>query len=101
MPPLSSAVAERSRKTQTTVLQRLASVGQNNVAEQLQVSESTVSRFVSVDLERACQVFASLGLKVVPQEMQCFEPRKVEIFMELARDHLNHLQNVQQLSFED
>lgn len=100
MNPVSSSVAERSRKSHTLALQRLASAGQNTVAEQLQTSEATVSRFVSAELERACQVLAALGLKVVPLEMKCYEPRKIAILMELARDHLNQLDTVEQLSFD-
>lgn len=100
MTPLSSAVAERSRKSHALTLQRLASIGQVKVAEVVGASESTVSRFVSTDLERACIVLAALGLKIVPVEMKCYEPRKIAILMELARDHLNQLDTVEQLSFD-
>jgi hypothetical protein len=98
--PVSAANAERSRKFHSLALQRISSIGQNRLAEELRTSEATVSRFVSAELERACVVLATLGLKVVPVEMQCFPPRKVAILMELARDHLNTLENVEQLSFE-
>lgn len=101
MTPLSSAVGERSRKAHSLVLQRFASVGQVKVAEMIGTSESTVSRFVNTDLERSCQIFAALGLKIVPIELKCYEPRKIAILMELARDHLNQLETVEQLSFED
>lgn len=40
------------------------------------------------------------GLKLVPIEMQCFSPRKVAILMELARDHLNQLETVEQLQWD-
>jgi hypothetical protein len=33
--------------------------------------------------------------------MQCFPPRKVEMLLELARDHLQQLQSVDQLSWEE
>jgi hypothetical protein len=100
MTPVSAADAERARKFQGLVLQRLASVGQRHVAEQLTTSESTVSRFVSSDLERVCLVLAALGLKVVPGEMQCYPPDKIRILLCLARDHLNHLETPEQLSFD-
>lgn len=100
MNPVSAADAERSRKFLALALQRMSSIGQNHVAEQLGTSESTVSRLVSAELERVCQVFAVLGLKVVPCEMKCYEPRKIAILMELARDHLNQLETVEQLSFD-
>src|SRR5207248_10598578 len=99
MTPLSNAAPERSRKVWSLVLQRLASVGQAEVARQLGISESTVSRTVNGELERLCHILAIVGLKIVPTEMQCFPPRKVAILMELARDHLNQLENVEQLTW--
>lgn len=101
MKPVSASVNERSRKAHSLVLQRLASVGQGTVAEMIGTSESTISRFVNTDLERSCQILAALGLKVVPIELRCYEPRKIAILMELARDHLNQLETVEQLSFDD
>jgi hypothetical protein len=100
MTPVSATVAERSRKFHSLVLQRVSSVGQIHIAEQLGVSEATVSRAINEQLERACQVLASVGLKVVPVEMKCYEPRKIAILLELARDHLAQLDNVEQLSFD-
>lgn len=92
--PVSANVGERSRKAHSLILQRIASVGQVRVAEDLGTSESTVSRFVNSDLERTCQILAALGLKVVPIELKCYEPRKITLLLELARDHLNHLETV-------
>lgn len=100
MTPLSSATSERSRKFHSLVLQRAASVGQNQIAEQLQVSEATISRFVSADLERACQVLAVLGLKVVPSDMKCYPKDQIEAIFTLARSSMNRIDDVEQLSFE-
>jgi len=97
---VSSAIAERSRKAHSLALQRLASVGQAEVARALETSESTISRAVNAELERMCSILAAVGLKVVPQEMQCFPPRKVAILMELARDHLNQLETPDQLQWD-
>ncbi|ENH6340909.1 hypothetical protein ABWH74_004299 [Burkholderia vietnamiensis] len=94
-------VTERARKSHSLALQRISAKGQNTIATEIGVSPPTVSRFVSDDLERACQVLAAAGLKVVPVEMQCFPPRKVEMLLELARDHLSQLKSVDQLSWED
>lgn len=92
--------AERARKYVALAMQRISAVGQNTVATEIGVSPPTISRFVSEDLERACQVLAAVGLKLVPIEMQCFPPRKVAILMELARDHLNQMENVEQLTWD-
>lgn len=100
MNTVSSAIAERSRKAHSLALQRLASVGQAEVARALETSESTISRAVNSELERICSILAVVGLKIVPTDMQCFPPRKVEILMELARDHLNQLEKVEQLQWD-
>lgn len=97
---MSVEVVERSRKAHSLVLQRLLSIGQAEIAKRIDTSESTVSRHVNEHLERACQVLAAAGLKVVPADMQCFPPRKVAILMELARDHLNQLETPEQLQWD-
>ena len=100
MKPLLAADAERARKNLTLVLQSSASLGQKGIAEKLGTSEATISRLISGDLERVCQVLAVLGLKVVPIEMQCYPPEKIRILLSLARDHLNQLETPEQLSFD-
>lgn len=83
-------------------MQRAARVGQNDLGAAIGVDGSTVSRFMSdeKDMTRALAIIAALGLKVVPAEMQCFPPRKVQLLLELARDHLTQLENVEQLMWD-
>ncbi|UGQ44954.1 hypothetical protein [Massilia endophytica] len=100
MTPVSSADAEKARKYHSLALQRISSVGQNNMAERLKTSESTVSRFVAADLERACAFLSVLGLKVVPSEMKCYDAKTIDTLMHLAREHLNRLETPEQLSFD-
>lgn len=100
MTPVSSADAEKARKYLSLAMQKSASVGQRSVAERLQTSESTVSRFLSADLERACAVLSVLGLKVVPTEMKCYDSKTIDTLMHLAREHLNRLETPEQLSFD-
>lgn len=97
---VSAAVVERSRKAHALVLQRLSTVGQVHVAEQIGLSGPTVSRFVNDDLERACQVLIALGLKVVPVEMKCYPKDQIEAIFTLARASMNRVDDVEQLSFE-
>ena len=98
--PVSVAVVEKARKYHSLTLQRVSSVGQNTVAEQIGLSGATVSRFFNEDLERACQVFAALGLKVVPAEMRCYPRAEMEALLTLARSSMNRVDDVEQLSFE-
>jgi transcriptional regulator with XRE-family HTH domain len=99
---VSSEVSEKARKYQSTTLQAVARVGQIDVAAQIGVDDSTISRFMSDEkgMARALQILAAAGLKVVPSSMQCFPPRKVAILMELARDHLNTLETPEQLQWD-
>jgi hypothetical protein len=84
------------------VMQRAARVGQNDVGVVIGIDGSTVSRFMSEekDMARALAILAALGLKVVPTEMKCFPPKKMQMILDLARDHLNHIQDVEQLTWE-
>ncbi len=104
MSTVSAEVSEKARKYRSLALQAVARIGQNAIGDAIGVSGSTISRFMSdeeeKDMMRALQILAAAGLKVVPGEMQCFPPRKVAILMELARDHLNQLENVEQLSWD-
>lgn len=97
---LSSSIAERARKFHSLFLQRLASIGQVTVAEHLGVSESTISRCVKDDMERAIQVLAAVGLKVVPAEMQCYPKEEIEAIFTLAKASMNKLDTVEKLQFD-
>ncbi len=100
MTELSTSITDRSRKNERTVLQALARVSQSRVAEHMAVSESTVSRFKDGGIEQACLFLAACGLKVVPNEMQCFPQDKVHALLTLARDHLVQMEHPEQLSWE-
>lgn len=100
MTTVSSSVAERSRKYLQACMQSISRVGQNSIAEQLGVSAPTVSRFVSDDLERACQVIAAAGLKIVPAEMRCYPQDQIDAILTLARGRLNQTVSAEQLSFD-
>lgn len=100
-PALSSAVAERARKAHSLALQRLASVGQIRVAEQLGMTETMVSRCVNTDLERAIQVLIAAGLKIVPLELRCYPEAKINALFVLAKGSLEDMESAEKLSFED
>lgn len=103
MPELSAEVDAIARKSHSTALRRIAQRGQNHVAAALSISPTTVSRHLSDEdaFARSLRILAAAGLKVVPADWQCFAPRKVEILLELARDHLAQMQRVDQLEMID
>lgn len=95
------ALPERARKNHTLILQRLASVGQVNVAKLLSVSESEISRFKSKDLDVVAQILSALDLKVVPNTMKCYEPDAIGAILTMAKKYMDGIQNPEQLSWEE
>lgn len=102
METVSSEVTAKARTYLSLAVQRAARLGQNDVGVAVGVDGSTVSRFMSdeKDMARAMAIIAALGLKVVPAEMQCFPPRKMQLLLELARDHLVQMETVEQLTWD-
>lgn len=89
-----------ARENLSLSLRCIGRVSQKQIAEEIGVSDATVSRFVSDDLPRACRVLAAAGLKVVPVEAATYDPAKVQLLLELARDHLKQLETVEQLQWD-
>ena len=84
-----SVDATVSRKIQTQILHRLASVGQVHAADAICKSETWVSRFASDHLKSCADLLAALGLKVVPAEHKCYDP-----------EHVAHLQYFAKLGMQ-
>jgi len=93
--------AERAKKNLTLIFQRLASVGGATVAEKLNVSESTVSRWKSEGAEQCARILAELGLKIVPEHVKCYEPKQIEAILALAKARLERIETTEQLVWED
>lgn len=100
MPALNESQSERARKNQAAIFQGLSSVGQVKVAEALKVSEGTVSKMKGAEIPQLSEMLAVLGLKVVPQKFQCYEPQTIEAILILAREKLNRLASVTELEWD-
>ncbi|ARP90300.1 hypothetical protein CAL14_08380 [Bordetella genomosp. 9] len=101
MPELSAADAARARKIEAAILNRLASVGQARIAEQLGVDESTVSRWKNGEIARFSRFLALLGLKATPQEYKCYDEKTLEAMLTLAQQRMSQIRGVDHLAFED
>lgn len=101
MTTVSGSVAERARKFVSVALQRISAKGQNAIADEIGVSASTMSRFVSDDLERACQVLAAAGLKVVDSSRVCVDPHMYEAMHRIATKAMSDAEIAQKLVWED
>lgn len=93
--------AERARKNLALILTRLSSVGQANVAEALQVSESLISKAKSGDLELFAKMLACVGIKCVPAHVRCYEPKQIEAVLALAKARLAQIESAEQLQWEE
>lgn len=101
MEQVSAPITERARKSHSLALKRISEVGQNNIATEIGVSPPTVSRFVSEDLERACQVLASAGLKIVPLDRICVDTAMYQSLVTIASAAMANPNTMQTLVWED
>lgn len=92
---------ERSRKIVAIVFQRLSSVGQSRLAESLGVSEATISRWKAEQVEQCARALSALGLKVVPETVRCFNPKKIDAILELAKAHLEGINGSEGLEWDE
>ena len=81
-------------------MQRFGSVGQVTVAEALKISEATVSRWKAEEAERCAAILAKLGLKIVPVEARCFDPKQIGAILTLAKERMNQFDNPESLEWD-
>lgn len=102
MPESSQPAPERARKYVSSALRAIASVGQRPLAEALGVSEATVSRHISEGhLERALQILAQVGLKVVHADRVCVRESEWMMITRIASRALANERTARELLFED
>lgn len=63
--------AERARKNTRLLLRRAKDVGQIHIADYAGVSDSTISAWLSNNVEALGKALAAMGLKVLPEEVAC------------------------------
>lgn len=97
----SPTLDECTRKNFSMILRGLASVGQASVAKQLDVNESTVSRWKDGDIERFAKLLALVGLKVAPRHYRCYDEPTLQAMLTLARQRMDQIDNVEKLAWED
>ena len=101
MSAVSPTPAERARKAHVTILRALQEPGrQVALATAMGISESTVSRFKTDQLEQLCTLLSHLGLKVVPSEYQCVDQKTFAAFQILWERAMSQT-SAAKLIFED
>ena len=89
---------EIARKNQTAMLQAFADMTGHVVGERLGVSEATVYRFKSEEVERCSRFLAALGLKCVPVSAMEFDQDLLQALLTLAKLKLNSVQAAGELA---
>ena len=90
----------RARKNYSYLMQKLASVGNLAVAEAVGVDESTISRMKPEKFQEFARILAVLDLKVVPNEMKCFDEKEIGAILQLARSRMVDIESVEQLEWD-
>lgn len=91
----------RARKIASVILkatQRDAT--QAAIAAEMGVSESTLSRMLSEQLDKFSLLIAHAGLRLVDKEMRCFPPDYVDALLLMAKQHLSTVQTVRTLEWD-
>ncbi|HEI8439556.1 hypothetical protein V8P92_02165 [Acinetobacter baumannii] len=92
MSKLSNDLTARARNTRALVMQALASKNNGEIADRLGIDASTLSRMKNdkksnglSEIENACALLDVLGLKVIPENYECYDRQFVESIFFLAR----------------
>lgn len=95
-------VSARARNNQQMMLNKLASTGQSPVSKALGVHESTISRMKEQEgaIAQIAMLCAIVGLKVVPIEMRCFDPKDIDTILHQAKRWVNHIGSSNDLEFD-
>lgn len=91
----------RARKNLAAILNGLGRVGQTAVAEAIGKDESTVSKMKDRELPQLARILAACGLKVVPAELRCFDEKKIDAILQLAKSHLAEIEKSEQLAWDE
>ena len=92
---------DRARKIETIVRRRTIQVGQATLARETQETESKISRLMNADLPLISNSLALLGLKVVPEEMKCYDRGQIEAIFMLARARMQRMESIEDLISDD
>ena len=86
---------ERARQIEVRLLQRLADHGGAHLAAATGLSEAKVSRLKNEHLVDFAKLLVALGLKVVSEDVRCYQPDIVNAWRTLARAGIDHIEDAE------
>jgi DNA-binding Xre family transcriptional regulator len=108
MSKVSIDLSASARNDVSRILQALASSKQGELAEQLSVDPSTISRMKIdkknnglTEIELFCELLSCLGLKVVPKEYQSIDKSRVEALLVMSKSWMSRIETVDDLFHDE
>ncbi|MFW1859153.1 transcriptional regulator [Acinetobacter defluvii] len=97
-----------ARNDASRVLHGLDSGNQKEIAEQLGVDPSTVTRMKTNkkdnglnEIELFCELLSCLGLKIVPKEYQSIDKSRVEALLVMSKSWMSRIETVDDLFHDE
>ncbi|WP_334421013.1 transcriptional regulator [Acinetobacter soli] len=104
LPELSAS----ARNDVSRILHGLDSGNQKEIAEQLGVDPSTVTRMKTdrknnglSEIEMFCELLSCLGLKVVPKDYQSIDKERVAALLVMSKSWMNRIETVDDLFHDE
>ncbi|TCB71600.1 transcriptional regulator [Acinetobacter sp. ANC 4216] len=108
MNKLSIELSASARNDVSRILQALAKGKNSDIAEQLGVDPSTISRMKNdkknnglTEIETLCELLSCIGLKIVPKEYQSIDKSRVEALLVMSKSWMNRIESVDDLFHDE
>lgn len=102
MDSVSNDPRESARKSTALVLRRIQrNTSQQAIATAIGVSDATISRLLSEQLDRFMLVLAHAGIKCVPSEYRCYPEDEIQALITLARRQMKQIETPASLIWDD
>ena len=108
MSKVSPELSASARNGISRILQSLANCRQSELAEQLGVDPSTLSRMKTdrknndlTGIEAFCELLGCLGLKIVPKEYQSIDKSRVEAILVMSKSWMSRIDTVDDLFHDE
>lgn len=108
MNKLSIELSASARNGVSRVLQALATGKQGELADQLGVDPSALSRMKNdrknnnlTEIEMFCELLSCLGLKIVPKEYQSIDKARVEALLVMSKSWMSRIDTVDDLFHDE
>lgn len=108
MNKLSVELSASARNDVSRILHGLVSGNQKEIAEQLSVDPSTITRLKTDkknnglnEIEMFCELLSLLGLKVVPKDYQSIDKERVAALLVMSKSWMNRIETVDDLFHDE